>query len=177
MNDAAPEFSHVIRLDAIGRMQWPEHVEADAAAREGLAKRFGFSALEHLSADYSLTRQGKTVEAAGSIVARLSQPCIATGEPVKEEVREDFAIRFVPEQDQADTGPGEELEIDAGECDILPYRDGRIDMGEAIAETLALSVNPYPRGAGAEEYLRGAGVLTEDQAGPFAALAALKKKQ
>lgn len=173
---SGPEFSRIVRLDAIGRIQWPAHVEADALEREALARRFGFAALDTLAADYSLTREGRAVIAAGSIEARLSQPCIATGEPVEEQVRDDFTIRFVPEEEEAAAGQGEELELDASECDTVPYRDGRIDMGEAIAETLALSVNPYPRSSGAETYLRAAGVLSEEQAGPFASLAALKEK-
>lgn len=177
MNDGTPEFSRIVRLDAIGRMRWPQHVEADAAEREALARRFGFTALEELTADYSLVREGMTVTATGSVAARLSQPCIATGEPVAEEASEDFTIRFLPEEEETAADAGEELELDAGECDTLPYRGGRIDMGEAIAETLALAVNPYPRSANAEDYLREAGVLTEDQAGPFAVLAALKDRK
>lgn len=171
-----PEFSIIVRFDAIGRMSWPAHVTADADARAKLARRFGFSALETLEADYSLTRDGTTIVATGTIRARLAQPCIATGEPVPETVREDFAIRFVPEGKADATDTADEIELDADECDTLPYRDERIDMGEAIAETLALSVNPYPRSPGADAYLREAGVLSEEQAGPFAALAALKGK-
>lgn len=180
MNDSlpssAPEFSVPIRFDEIGRLSWPAHTEADARARAALAERFGFAALEALSADYSLARDGTTILATGTIHARLAQPCIATGEPVPETVDESFAIRFVPEGTENAPDAGEEIELDAEECDTLPYADGRIDMGEAIAETLALTVNPYPRSPNADAYLREAGVLTEDQAGPFAALAALKGK-
>ncbi|MGD9810768.1 MAG: DUF177 domain-containing protein [Sphingobium sp.] len=171
-----PEFSRIVRLDEIGRMQWPTHVEADEAECAALAKRFGFAALDWLSADFSLVREGKTVFASGSIGAQLAQPCIATGDSVAEEVQEEFAIRFVPEGEANRTEPGEEIEIDAEACDILPYAGERIDMGEAIAETLALAVNPYPRSPGADAWLRDAGVMTEEQAGPFAALAALKAK-
>lgn len=177
MNDAAPEFSRIVRLDAIGRMAWPETIEANDSEREALARRFGFVSLDALSARYSMTREGKTVIATGRIEARLSQPCIATGEPVPEKISEDFSIRFIPEEEESAVEPGEELELDAGECDMLPYSDGRIDMGEAIAETLALGANPYPRSPGADAWLRDAGVLTEEQAGPFAALAALQKKK
>ena len=42
------------------------------------------------------------------------------------------------------------------------------------ADTLALSLNPYPRSAGADAALREAGVLTEEQTSPFAVLAKLK---
>lgn len=172
----APEFSRIVRLDEIGRMQWPAHVAAEEVERQGLARRFGFASLDRLEADYSLSRDGSTVNAAGEIVAELSQPCIATGEPVPEEVREAFTIRFVPEDEEPDQ-PAEEIEIHAEECDILSYNGNRIDIGEAIAETLALAVSPYPRSANADAWLRDAGVLTEEQAGPFAALAALKEKK
>lgn len=172
-----PEFSRLVRLDAIGRIEWPAHVEAEEAERAALAARFGFVSLDLLEADYSMTRDGAVVMATGALHARLSQPCIATGEPVAEELREDFAIRFFPEaESDGEADPHGEIELDAEECDMLPYRDDRIDMGEAIAETLALAVDPYPRSPEADRYLREAGVMTEEQAGPFAALAALKGK-
>jgi len=172
-----PEFSRIVRLDEIGRMQWPAHVAADEGERAGLARRFGFASLDQLEADYTLSRDGDTLTATGEISADLSQPCVATGEPVAETVHEGFTIRFVPE-DRLDTHHAdEEIEIHADECDVLPYADSRIDIGEAIAETLALTVNPYPRSESADSWLREAGVLTEDQAGPFAALAALKGKK
>ena len=43
------------------------------------------------------------------------------------------------------------------------------------ADTLALTLDPYPRSPGAEATLKEAGVLTEAEAGPFAALAKLKR--
>ncbi len=58
----------------------------------------------------------------------------------------------------------------------LDHIDGRSSFGESIADTLAVSIDPYPRGPNAEAALQQAGVLSEDQAGPFAALAALKGK-
>lgn len=177
MNGAAPEFSRIVRMDEIGRLQWPAHIDATPAECDALARRFGFASLDRLAADYSLTREGRTVVATGTIRAALSQPCIATGEPVAETVDEDFAIRFVPEEAQHAPAPGEEIELDAGDCDIVAYTDERIDIGDAIAETLALAVNPYPRGPGADDFLRAAGVLREEDAGPFAALAALKPKK
>jgi len=61
------------------------------------------------------------------------------------------------------------------DCDVVFYDEGIIDLGSAIADTLALSLNPYPRSAGADAALKEAGILTEAEAGPFAALAQLKK--
>ena len=160
MSAGGPEFCRFVRLDEIGRMEWPAHVSATSDERAALARRFGFSALDRLEASYTMTREGTVID--------------ATGEPVPETVNEPFVIRFVPDDGEHASARDEELELDAGECDMVTYSGGRIDMGEAIAETLALAANPYPRSAAADTYLREAGVLTEDQAGPFAALAALK---
>jgi uncharacterized metal-binding protein YceD (DUF177 family) len=55
------------------------------------------------------------------------------------------------------------------------FHDGAaIDLGTAIADELALVLDPYPRGPNAEAALKAGGVLSEEQAGPFAALAKLK---
>lgn len=176
----APEFSRLIRLDEIGRMQFPAHLSASVAECAALAARFDFSALNLLEADYSLTREGGVVLMTGKLRAALAQPCVATAEPVAEDVREHFTIRFVPENAVESPGVESEIEIDAEGADIVAYTGERFDIGEAIAETLALVVDPYPRSPHASDTLRQAGVISEEEAversGPFAALAALKGK-
>lgn len=179
MTHPAPEFSRIVRLDEIGRMRWPAHIAAEAEERAALARRFGFVEIASLEADYTLTRENEGIMATGEIRAALSQPCVATAEPVAERVREAFSIRFTPEGEAPVQGNEDEIEIeiDADGIDIVTYADERIDIGEAIAETLALSVTPYPRSPDADTILKAAGVLSEDQAGPFAALAALRTKE
>jgi uncharacterized metal-binding protein YceD (DUF177 family) len=71
-------------------------------------------------------------------------------------------------------GPEEEIELGAEDCDVVFYDGSAIDLGSAIADTLALSIDPYPRSAGADAALKEAGILTQEQASPFAALATLK---
>ncbi|MDQ4421074.1 DUF177 domain-containing protein [Sphingobium sp. DEHP117] len=176
MSEAAPEFSRIVRLDAIGRARWPAHIEASEAERTALSRRFGFVDITSLEADYSLTPDRQGILATGEVRASLSQPCVATSEPVTEQVQEAFSIRFVPAENDLPARTDDEVEIDASELDVVPYTNGRIDIGEAVAETLALSVNPFPRSPNADTFLQEAGVLSEDQAGPFAALAALKNK-
>ena len=80
---------------------------------------------------------------------------------------------FVPEPQEA--APDAEIELGEEDCDVVFYDGAAIDLGGAIADTLALSLDPYPRSAGAEAALKEAGVLSEEQASPFAALAKLKK--
>ena len=71
-------------------------------------------------------------------------------------------------------GPDDEIELSESDCDVVFYDNAAIDLGTAIADSLALSLDPYPRSAGADAALKEAGVLTEEQASPFAVLAKLK---
>lgn len=171
----APELSRPVNLDAIARLIGQQKLVAEEAERDALARRFGYLALDGLEADYELTREGRAVWAKGQLRARLSQACVATGEPVIENIDQPFLIRFEPE-DASRLATEEELEIDAQDADIVTYAGERIDMGEAVAETLALLANPYPRSANADEWLRERGVKQEGETGPFAALAQLKNK-
>jgi len=80
----------------------------------------------------------------------------------------------VPYQSLENTA--EEVELSEADCDVIGYEGGAIDLGEAVAETLALALDPFPRSPDADAALREAGVLSEEDAGPFAALKALKEK-
>lgn len=147
-------------------------LSADEGERQAIAERLGLAALERLEAHVALERDGERVRAQGRIKATLEQSCVATGDPVPASVDEPFDLLFLPEP--AGT-PDEEIELSEGDCDVVFHDGAAVDLSGALADTLALSLDPYPRSAGAESALREAGVLTEEQAGPFAALAALKK--
>jgi uncharacterized metal-binding protein YceD (DUF177 family) len=166
-------FAHQLRLDQIRDGERLD-LAADDAERSAIAKRLGLVSLDRLEAHVTLTRTGEVIRAEGRLIAAVAQSCVVTGEPVAEHVDEPFAILFVPEPPSG--GPDEEIELGEADCDTVFYDGSVIDLGTAIADTLALSVDPYPRSAGADAALREAGVLTEEQASPFAALAALKGK-
>ena len=164
-------FAHRLTLD---RIRDGERIDivADDAERAAVAQRFGLVAIERLDAHAALHRDGDKVRAAGRVKATLTQACVASGEPVAAHVDEAFDLRFVPSPDEAK--PDEEIELRDEDCEILFHDGAAIDLGGAIADTLALALDPYPRSATAEEALQAAGVLSEEQAGPFAALAKLK---
>jgi len=168
----ADRFCH--RL-AIARIRDGERLElvADAEERRAIAERLGFASLDSFEADLTLERDGPRIRARGRLRAALQQPCVATGEPVHETLDELFDLVFSPEP--ATTSPDEEIELGKDDCDTIFYEHGTIDLGSAVADTLALAVNPYPRSQGADAALRNAGVIGEEQAGPFAALAQLRK--
>lgn len=165
-------FCHRVAIDRICDGERLELV-AGEEERRAIAKRFGLLSLNRLEAAATLERDGPRIRALGRIRAELEQSCVATGEPVREIVDEPFELVFVPEP--ATPAPDEEIELSGEECDTVFYSGGAIDLGSAIADTLALAIDPYPRTPGAEAVLKQAGVLSEEQAGPFAVLAKLKK--
>ncbi|MGK6318939.1 YceD family protein [Sphingomonas sp. DT-204] len=169
---AATEFSRPHRLDAIGAGEASVTVAADEGERTALAKRFGLLAIDRLEARFAIKRDATGIVARGHLSAAVTQACVVTGEPLPVSLEEDFALRFLPEPDSA----ADEVELDADECDTVFYTDGAIDLGEAAAETLLLSLDPFPRGPNAAATLKDAGVLSEEEAGPFGGLAALRDK-
>ena len=169
-----PEFSRTVRLDTLGAEPRALAIEAEAEERERLAARFGLVSIQALSAEASLTRNGEAVIADGRLEAAVTQSCVATGVPLEARVEEPFRIEFRPQP--AAESPDEEVELSEAEMDVVFYDSASIDLGEAVAETLSLSLDPYPRAPDADEALKEAGVKDEAEAGPFAALAALKDK-
>lgn len=164
----APEFSRLVDLRQ--PLAAPVEIEATADECRALAKRFGLVAIERLGAKVALAPDGEAVEARGRLRAAVVQSCAVSGEDLAVEIDEPLALRFVPE---APVG-AEELELDAGKLDEIPYTGTAFDLGEAVAQSLALAIDPYAVGPEAEKVRREA-LADETASGPFAALAALKK--
>jgi uncharacterized metal-binding protein YceD (DUF177 family) len=172
------EFSRPVRIDTLGTEPRKLEIEANEAEASALARRFALPAVHRLSAEALLTARGEIVLAEGRLRASVVQSCVATSAPVDAELDEPFRIEFRPEPDAA--APEEEIELTESEMDVVFYDGASIDLGEAVAETLSLSLDPWPRVPGAERILREAGVKAEEEgkaeASPFAALAGLKDK-
>jgi len=167
-------LAHQLRLDQIRDGERLE-LAADEAERSAIAKRLDLGSLKRFEAHVCLERAGEVVRAKGRILASLDQNCVVTGEPVAAHVDEPFALLFVPEPPGG--GTDEEVELGEEDCDTVFHDGAAIDLGGALADTLALSLEPYPRSAGADAALKEAGVLSEEQASPFAVLAKLRKDE
>jgi len=166
------QFAHHLRLDQI-RDGERLALAADEAELKSVAKRLGLPSIDRLEAHATLSKAGNVVRAEGRLVAALEQACVVTGDPITTHVDEPFAFLFAPEPPVS--APDEEVELGESDCDVVFYDGAAIDLGGAVADTLALSLDPYPRSAAADAALKEAGVMTEEQASPFAALAALRK--
>lgn len=169
-----PEFSRPVRIDTLGEGERRMAIEAEESERAALARRFGLVAIDRLTAEFALKRRDEEVTMAGSLSAAVTQSCVATGVPLEAALEEPFEIVFRPQP--APSGADEEIELDDAEMDVVFYDSAAVDVGEAVAETLLLNLDPYPRAPGAEQALKAAGVKSEEEAGPFAALAGLKDK-
>jgi uncharacterized metal-binding protein YceD (DUF177 family) len=168
-----PEWSRPEKLDAIAERERTVAIEATEAERAALAERFDLVAIDRLEARFAIRREGgDTVRASGRVRADVVQRCSVTAEPLRARVDEPVDLRFVP----ALEGAEDELELSADALDTVSYEGGAVDLGEAAAETMALALDPFPRAPGAADALRAAGVISEEEAGPFGKLAALKDR-
>ncbi|MEO6247947.1 MAG: DUF177 domain-containing protein [Sphingomicrobium sp.] len=168
------DFARKLVIDQIRDGQRMD-LTADEVERVAVARRLNLPGISRFEAHVVLGREGKIVSAEGRVRAQLDQACVATGEPVPARIDEAFNLRFAPPPTVE--GPEPEIELGSDELDTV-FHDGQtIDLGEALADTLGLALDPYPRGPNAAAALRDAGVVQEGELGnsAFAALAALKR--
>jgi hypothetical protein len=142
LDPPAPEFSRPLPLGLVGPEGRREVLKADESERAALARRFGIPAVESFRAELLLRPEtGGAVRAEGRLDAAVVQLCVVTLEPVAQRVEEAVDLRLLP--------PGREPRDEAGEPDEVATRGGVADLGEAVAEQLALALDPYPRAPGA----------------------------
>ena len=107
-------------------------------------------------------------------VAAFDQRCALSDEPFANRLDEPIVFRFVPALTAH--GEDEEIEFASDSPDEIEYDGAAFDLGEAVAQSFGLALDPYAEGPDAEAARREAGLLDETApSGPFAALAVLRK--
>ena len=157
----ALEFSRPVRVSHLPESGQQLRLEATAAECAALAARLGLLALHGFSAELRL--RGETaggIRVDGHFEASLEQACVVSLEPVPQRVHEGFTLRILPEGQIPSEDPDSEDEV---ECE-----NGIAELGEVMAQLLALALDPYPRLEGAQLPEHGA---DDGPRGPFAALA------
>jgi uncharacterized metal-binding protein YceD (DUF177 family) len=167
---SGPEFSRPFDVRQLDHKA--VRLVAHDRERAALAKRFDLVRIDRLEAEVVLERDGQALNANGTLEADIVQSCAVSAEDLPVAVREPLAFRFVPAA--AGHRPDEEVELDAGELDEIEFSGTSLDLGEAVAQSLALAIDPFATGPDAEEARR---LLDDGSASPFAALAALKKEK
>lgn len=181
-----PEFSRLIGVNNIEGGGHTFSVEANAEERNALARRFRALSIECLVARGTLTRGAdhSRIHVHAHLQAEVSQQCVVSLATVVQRIDVDFFRQYgtdtSDEWSSVDDGSHEIfLNLDSDDLPD-PIVGGNIDVGEAVAEQLALELNPFPRAPGAklDKLALGSG-QTHDQIEPsnlFAALATVKDK-
>jgi uncharacterized metal-binding protein YceD (DUF177 family) len=172
-SSSKPEFSHIIDIRHITAE--PLVLEPDEAARRRLAGRFGLTEISAMRAEVKLVPDGSKVEVKGRLTASLIQPCAISGDDFPVAIKEPVSLRFVPANPVAHA-PDEEIEITADDCDEIEYEGMTFDLGEAVAQTLALAIDPFAEGPNADKARTEHNLSGDAGSGPFAALSALQRK-
>jgi uncharacterized metal-binding protein YceD (DUF177 family) len=151
-------------------------IEATEAERTALAVRFGLGAVHALRAEVALEQKPRAIRATGRLRADIMQRCAISGEDFPVRIDEPVDLRFV-EENQRPATDSEEIELQADDCDEIEFSGDMFDLGEAVAQTLGLAIDPYAEGPNADAARIAAGIVAEgEQLGPLAdMLAGLKK--
>lgn len=176
MPGPTPEFSRILLIDRLGEGELVEEIAATADERTALADRFGLVGLDRLDAQLRIGRWGNEglFRVTGRLRADVTQACVVSLEPVRSHLDETFSQvyttgRFEP--------AGGEVVVDPEDEDVPePIGPRGLDLGEAVAQQLALALDPYPRAPEASLPEEATGEADETSAGksPFAVLKSLK---
>jgi uncharacterized metal-binding protein YceD (DUF177 family) len=172
------EFSRPIAADQIGPQETEREIVANAAERARLVERFGLLALDRLTATLGLKRgRGGLIQVRGRFEAEVVQACVVTLEPVRSRLSESFTVAF----GTGSRAAGGEAVIGLEEEDPPEELiEGRIDLGETVAQQLAVALDPYPHGPGAGDQPEAPApedAGAEKTASPFATLAQLRPRR
>ena len=158
-------------------------VQATPAERLALCRRFALEDLGALEAKVRIERArdadgGPAIRVQAVLHAEVMQICVVTLKPFPVEVDDEFTIlfQFAANMPEGGGGPDDAIAEDAPE----PLDTPEIDVGELVAQHLALALDPHPRrpdavleSGGGEAQIPELAVRPDS---PFAKLGQLKHK-
>ena len=140
------EFNRFVDLDSLTPVPMERTIAARPEERAALAARFDLRGLDRLEATFDLRRTADGAELCGRFVADLVQGCVISGMDLRVHLDEPMHLRFSRHAEPS----GEERELLPSDLDVLPIEGKTIDIGEAVAQSLGISLDPYPRASDAE---------------------------
>lgn len=135
-----PEFSRPLQTDRVPKAGSLEKIAAEPQELKALARRMKLPAIHSLTAEIRATPwRGGGLKLEGHVTADIEQVSVISLEAFRETVSIPVARYFLP--------PGAVVENEE-EDDADSIENGWVDLGEVVAETLALDLDPYPRKPG-----------------------------
>ena len=137
-----PEFARPVDLPRTVAREIKHQIAATEAERAALARRFALVTLDRLEAEVRLRAlPGGMVRLTASFTADIVQSCVVTLEPVPSRIAEEFTLLYGEGDDER------EIVLDGEAETVEPFAGDRIDIGEAVAQQLSLTLEPFPRAA------------------------------
>lgn len=135
------EFSRVISLDDLKSKTVERDIEATLAECKKLAVRLNLLKVESLKAHVEAYREASgVIIVKGHLEAKIEQECVRTLEPLSTYIKAPFEIRYITPQKYKYYMQEQDIHaIDAP--DLL--EDEVLDLGEIVAQTLSLEIDPY----------------------------------
>lgn len=178
-----PEFSRVVQVSDLGTHSKTLDIAAQPGELAALARRLGVDGLDGLKVQATLQiLPNDDVRLDLQFEATVRQTCVVTLQSMETKVSSSFTTTYSETPEESWGHDEEEFEdIDEDIEPPEPLVDGKIDLGEAAVEQLALEIDPFPRVKGAT--FVGYSTDPKDAAGedtgkpnPFAVLAQLKPR-
>lgn len=163
-----------IRLDSMPIAGRDIDITVEREAREAIAAQLEVTALDRLQVKLHAVKFRGGIRVTGRLKALVTQPSVVSLEPVTEEIEEAVDRIFLPGGEKDYAGKADaEVFVDLEGDDMPDHFEGNeADLSDLIIETLALSIDPYPRLPG--ESVGIAGDDDDEEDSPFAGLKALK---
>ena len=176
------EFSRRLRLDKLAGGPVERTLEAQPKECGELRQRLGLDGLFSLSGTLKVARliDSPLIRVEGSFTARVRQTCVVKLEPFEADVGERFVQLYTLDPAAAEAEEGEVLVALDDDEPPEPLTGDSLDLGEVLAEQLALALDPHPRAPDAAFDPARYGVAPDeddedgDADNPFAVLRHLK---
>ncbi len=181
-----PEFSRPVPRERLGGQVFDEEISATPPERAALARRFRLVGFDLLRATAKIEPADGPglLRLSGHFSAEVTQACVVTLEPVASRIEADYTQLY-----SLEPGPlpasvdGEDVVVDPeAEEPPEPLGPDGLDLGEAVAQQLAVALDPYPRAPGATlaealEVLEAPGAAETGPREGFAVLEALRRRE
>ena len=167
------------KMDAVRDAPVKVDIVATPEERDAVARALAIPALSKLEAHLRVAKAPRgRFEATGEVLAKATRICVVSLDPFEAEIREPVGIFFAEApRDHRKSGAAApaEIVVRPGDDDPPePIVDGRVDLGAVVVEFLALGLDPYPRGPGADFGEIAPSPSEDGKASPFRVLAKLR---